>query len=104
MIYKEIQEKLENRRYADITTKDYEDLLINLGQDHHAKALHADPIPADLFVLRNWVYNRIAKDEKYQEMGYLNEHCCIGIIYGMLRMFDEANYEFNRMSTYRSSV
>ena len=87
--YEMILEKLKNHKYAEITPEDYAQLARELVNDFRAHDLNGDKIPDDYFELQTWVYNRVAKDMIYQRMSYLNEHFCIGAIFGMLRMFDE---------------
>jgi hypothetical protein len=94
-IYKEIQEKLENQQYAEIASEDYEALLMQLGIESLAKQLDGTEFSDELRQLREWVYTRIVKAQLMQPFDYLNEHCCIGIIYGIFRMFDEFNIDFS---------
>lgn len=91
-IYKIILNKIICREYANITLDDYKELAETLARDYDAYTLNGDKIPADYFDLRDWIYTRIHKDVKYQDTGYLNDHCCIGIIFGMLRLFEEMNH------------
>lgn len=91
-IYKIIFDKISGRNYAKITVDDYKELAETLARDYDAYTLNGDKIPADYFDLRDWVYTRIHKDIKYQDTGYLNDHCCIGIIFGMIRLFEEMNH------------
>lgn len=91
-IYKIILDKIIHRKYADITMDEYKEFAENLARDYDAYNLNGDKIPADYYELRDWIYTRIHQDIKYQDTGYLNDHCCIGIIFGMIRLFEEMNH------------
>lgn len=78
--------------FAAVKPEDFDRLKDDLIVDHYAYVNNGDKIPHSYFELRDWVYDRVAKDIKYQETGYLNDHFCIGVVYGMLRMFDSLCY------------
>lgn len=92
MIFQQVKEMLQNRQYAKINNRIYQELFdeIYIG----IRAFHFGDTYEDTFLpeyedLRDWVYNRVAKDIIYQDTGYLNDHFCIGTIYGMLRVCDD---------------
>lgn len=91
-IYKTILNKIICRDYAKITIEDYNELAKSLARDYDAYVLNGDKIPVDYYDLRDWIYTRIHQDIKYQNTGYLNEHCCIGVVFGMIRFFEEVNH------------
>lgn len=90
-MYKVILAKLKNRQFAQITMDDYVDLTNTLIIDHYAHVNGGEEIPDDYFELRKWIYDRVEVDVLYKSTGYLNEHFCIGVIYGALCMFDNLN-------------
>lgn len=92
-IYKTILKKLRNRQFANINIDDYDILINDLLIDYFSYEQAGDKIPTDYYELQSWIYDRIVKDIKYQDTGYLNEHFCIGVIFGMLQMFDELTYD-----------
>lgn len=92
MIYQEIIEMLEKRRYTDIDGKVYQQLLDNIYNSLKDYEYGCE-FPQEYFDLREWVYNRVAKDIIYQNTGYLNDHFCVGVIYGMLRMCDDQYFD-----------
>lgn len=92
MIYQEIVEMLEKRRYVDFNGKVYQELLDNIYnslKDYE----YGYEFPQEYFELRDWIYRRVAKDFIYQREGYLNEHFCIGVVYGILRMCDDQRFD-----------
>lgn len=82
----------KSHNYASIDPKQFDELKKALIIDHYAYVNSGEKIPQSYFELRDWVYTRIEKDIKYQDTGYLNDHFCIGVVYGMLRMFDSLSY------------
>ena len=91
-IYKIILNKIVCRDFARITIEDYNELAKSLARDYDAYTLNGDKIPMEYYELRDWIYTRIHKDIKYQDTGFLNDHCCIGIIFGMIYLFEEMNH------------
>lgn len=92
MIFQEVKEMLEKRHYAEIDSVVYRELLDEIYislRAYHAGEMYEDVFPQEYMDLREWVYIRIAKDIIYQDTGYLNDHFCIGTIYGMLRVCDD---------------
>jgi hypothetical protein len=92
MIYQEIVEMLEKRRYVDFNGKVYQELLDNIYnslKDYE----YGQEFPQEYFDLREWIYRRVANDFIYQRKGYLNEHFCIGVVYGILRMCDDQRFD-----------
>lgn len=92
MIFQEIKEALEKRQYTKIDGAVYREFLdeasIDLMAFNHGPR-YKSVFPPDYYDLREWIYNRVAKDIVYQNTGYLNDHFCIGVLYGMLRMCDD---------------
>lgn len=88
MIYQEIKEKLENRKYADITELDYQDFIDQVFIDYIAYQLNGETLSEEYKELKDWVYNRVNKNIQYQITGYLNDHFCIGAVFGILMTFD----------------
>lgn len=88
MIYQEIKEKLMNRKYANIAELDYQDLIDQILIDYSAYQLNGDPLSEEYKELRDWVYDRVNKNIQYQITGYLNDHFCIGAVFGILMTFD----------------
>lgn len=90
-IYTVLLEKLKARKFAEIHEPDYLHLVNSLSIEYLAHNVGGDPVSPEYVELRQWVYERVAKDMVYQRTGYLNDHFCIGAIFGILRMFDAAN-------------
>jgi len=88
MIFQEMKEKLEKRQFAEIDAKGYKEMLDDLYGTLSAVRF-GEAIPQDYKDLREWVYTRVAKDIVYQDGSYLNEHFCIGVLYGILRSYDD---------------
>lgn len=92
MIFQEIKEAFEKRQYTKFNGAAYreflDEIVISL-RAYQAYELYEDVFPQEFIDLREWVYTRIAKDIIYQNTGYLNEHFCIGVVYGILRACDE---------------
>lgn len=92
MIFQEIKEAFEKRQYTKLNGAAYreflDEIVISL-RAYQAYELYEDVFPQEFIDLREWVYTRIANDIIYQNTGYLNEHFCIGVVYGILRACDE---------------
>lgn len=78
-------ERLQNHQFTLIKQSDYDLLAHELWINHFLEK----EISSKYFELRNWIYKRVAKDIVYQKEGYLNDHFCIGAIYGICKMYDE---------------
>ena len=91
IIYKRVLDKLKSRKFAEIHEPDYLHLVNSLSMEYLAHNVGGEPVSPEYVELRQWVYDRVAKDMTYQRTGYLNDHFCIGAIFGILRMFDAAN-------------
>lgn len=92
MIFQEIKEALEKRQYTKIDGVAYREFLDEIFislRAYNAGEMYEDVFPQEYVDLREWVYTRVAKDIIYQNTGYLNDHFCIGTIYGMLRVCDD---------------
>ena len=92
MIFQEIQKMFKKRQYAKIDAKVYQILLnemYNGIKGYQFGEEYEEVFPQEYVDLRNWVYDRVAKDIIYQDGSYLNDHFCIGAIYGMLRICDD---------------
>lgn len=89
MIFQEVKNMLVNREYAEIDNQMIND-LINAVSVVMIAGAHGEYLPQEYIDLRDWVYTRIAWDLKYKRTGYLNDHCCIGIIWGIIRTCDES--------------
>lgn len=98
-IYKEIEFKFKKRKFAEIQEKDYKKLLNTLYTDWFSYCYSDAGLPQDYIDLRRWVYDRVSKDMVYQRTGYLNDHFCIGTVFGMFRMFDSLTYN-DKVFTY----
>ena len=81
----DLLKKLQEHRYSEITQTDYDNLIKALFDNI---ALLRNEYTSQVYTLRFWLYRRIAKDLVFQNTGYLNDHCCIGILYGIFKMFD----------------
>lgn len=81
----DLLKKLQERRYSEITQTDYDNLIKALFDNI---ALLRNEYTSEVYVLRFWLYRRIAKDMTFQNTNYLNDHCCIGVLYGIFKMFD----------------
>lgn len=92
-IYKSILDRFEGRKFGFIDFDDYACLVRELIIDYLAHENGGEEIPEDYYELRNWVYSRIMSDIKYQKSSYTNEHFCIGVVFGVLQMFDELTYD-----------
>ena len=88
MIFQEIKEMLEKRQYAEIDTKIYQSFLDTIYTALKGQ-WYGDGFPQDYFDLQKYVYERVAKDIIYQDTGYINDHFCLGVLYGMLRVCDD---------------
>lgn len=92
MIFQEIQKMFKKRQYAKIDAKIYQILLnemYNGIRGYQFGEEYEEVFPQEYVDLRNWVYDRVAKDIIYQDGSYLNDHFCVGVIYGMLRVCDD---------------
>lgn len=92
MIFQQVKEMLVKRQYAEINSTVYQQLLDSIYNGVKAYSFgesFEDAFSQDYVELRDWVYIRVAKDIIYQDSGYLNDHFCIGTIYGMLRVCDD---------------
>lgn len=92
-IYKSILDRFEGRKFGFIDFDDYACLIRELIINYLAHENSGEEIPEDYYELRNWVYNRIILDIKYQHSSYTNEHFCIGVVFGVLQMFDELMHD-----------
>ena len=92
-IYSEILSKLNGRKYAEIDELNFSDLSSELAVDHMARMNSGEKPSEDFLELRDWIYNRVAKNMVYQRTEYLNDNFCVGVIFGILRMFDELDYD-----------
>lgn len=89
MNLQEIKALLENRYYSEINQTVYQSLLDELSVIYSATN-YGEELPQDLVELRDWVYNRVCENIMYQSGSYLSDHFCIGVIYGILRAYDDA--------------
>lgn len=92
MIFQKVKQMFENCWYAEIDGAIYQELLDEIYislRAYHAGEMYEDAFPQEYIDLREWVYTRVAKDIIYQNTGYLNDHFCIGTVYGMLRVCDD---------------
>ena len=88
MIFQEIKNLLEKRQYAKIDDAVYAELLNEMCNIVRAYKQNGEQLPQDYMELREWIYNRVSKDIIYGDGGYLNDHFCIGVIWGILRSCD----------------
>jgi hypothetical protein len=88
MIFQEIKNMLVNREYAEIDSKILGELMAACNVVSVA-GQHGEYLPDEYVELRDWVYDRVAKNLTYNNTGYINEHFCVGAIWGMLRLCDE---------------
>lgn len=109
MVFQEVKQMLENRQYAEITDGVYQDFIDEI-HTLIAGSQYGEWLPQDYSELREWVYVRVAKDMIYQDSGFLNDHFCIGVIYGMLRICDDQfnqhywNYIYNSVRSARCQI
>lgn len=99
IIYKRVLDKLKGRKFAEICESDYLDLVNSLYLEYIAHNIGGDPVSPEHKELRHWVYDRVSKDMAHQRTGYLNDHFCIGTIFGMFRLFDSLTYN-DKVFTY----
>lgn len=92
-IFQEVKQMLEKRQYAEIDAKVYRKVLDELYKIWLCVS-HGEELPQDYIELRTWLYTRVAKDIIYQDGKYLNDHFCVGALYGMFRAYDDVISEF----------
>jgi len=92
-IFQEVKQMLEKRQYAEIDAKIYQMVLDELYKVWLGTS-HGEELPPDYVELRTWLYTRVAKDIIYQDGKYLNDHFCLGTLYGMFRGYDDIITEF----------
>lgn len=90
MIFQEIKDMLISRQFAKIDDKKLDELMRGLGLVIVAKHQNGEEFPDEYFELRDWIYERVSKNLKLRNTGYINEHFCIGVIWGMIRMCDDS--------------
>lgn len=102
-IFQEVKQMFEKRQYAEIDAKIYQMVLDELYRVRSG-VLHGEEFPHDYIELRTWLYTRVAKDIIYQDGKYLNDHFCLGTLYGMFRAYDDVTAEYDAWSRIYNKV
>ena len=102
-IFQEVKQMLEKRQYAEIDAKVYRKVLDELYKIWLGVS-HGEELPQDYIELRTWLYTRVAKDIIYQDGEYLNDHFCVGALYGMFRAYDDVTAEYDAWSRIYNKV
>lgn len=89
MIFQKVRNMLIDREYAEIDDKILSELMYALSVVSVA-GQHGEYLPDEYVDLRGWIYDRVANNLEFRHTGYINEHFCVGAIWGMIRACDES--------------